>query len=133
MSAKASSNTYGLHECPSLPSTFDRRSLTSFFVFSLLELSLTLKKPVYGSALTQMTDMSYYSTWSRTLTVPQQFAACFVHQLGRHRTLKTTLKGADDTGTGHRTCGGVGDKKCFRHISPDLLLITRQATGTTQE
>ena len=66
--------------------------------------------------------------------VIQLTGAPFTSWISRHRTLKTTLKGADDTGASHETCGRARDKKkCFRLISPDLLLTTRQATGTTRE
>ena len=60
--------------------------------------------------------------------------ALFTSWISRHRTLKTTLRGADDTGASHGTYAGrAGDKNCFRLISSDLLLATRQTTGTTQE
>ena len=40
--------------------------------------------------------------------------ALFTSWISRHRTLKKTLRGADDTGASHGTCvGRAGDKNCF--------------------
>ena len=58
--------------------------------------------------------------------------ALFTSWISRHRTLKTTLRGTDDTGASHGTCAGRAGN-WFRLISSDLLLATRQTTGTTQE